>query len=93
MPRVYFTDSEGAVREVEGNPGDSVMETAVRNGISGMALVLHCAGPFSVTAAPMLEACLRLARSGRLRRAGTGPFGSPAISEGRIDHLLSLFSP
>ena len=32
--------------------------TAVRNGISGMALVLHCAGPFSQTAAPMLEGCL-----------------------------------
>ena len=26
--------------------------------LSGMDLVLHCAGPFSATAAPMLEACL-----------------------------------
>jgi short subunit dehydrogenase-like uncharacterized protein len=32
--------------------------TAVRRGLEGMALVLHCAGPFSATAAPMLEACL-----------------------------------
>jgi short subunit dehydrogenase-like uncharacterized protein len=32
--------------------------SAVRNGIKGMRLVLHCAGPFSATAAPMLEACL-----------------------------------
>lgn len=28
-------------------------------GLRGMGLVLHCAGPFSATAAPMLEACLR----------------------------------
>jgi short subunit dehydrogenase-like uncharacterized protein len=31
---------------------------AVRRGLQGMALVLHCAGPFSETCAPMLEACL-----------------------------------
>jgi short subunit dehydrogenase-like uncharacterized protein len=31
---------------------------ALREGISGMALVLHCAGPFSSTARPMMEACL-----------------------------------
>ncbi len=31
---------------------------AVRRGLEGMALVLHCAGPFSATAAPMLEGCL-----------------------------------
>lgn len=27
--------------------------------LEGIALVLHCAGPFSATAAPMMEACLR----------------------------------
>ena len=27
--------------------------------IKGHDLVLHCAGPFSATAAPMMEACLR----------------------------------
>lgn len=27
-------------------------------GLSGMTLVLHCAGPFSATSAPMIEACL-----------------------------------
>jgi short subunit dehydrogenase-like uncharacterized protein len=32
---------------------------AVDAGLSGMAAVLHCAGPFSRTAAPMAEACLR----------------------------------
>ena len=32
--------------------------TALRNGLQGIDLVLHCAGPFSATSAPMLEACL-----------------------------------
>lgn len=31
---------------------------AVRSAISGMRLVLHCAGPFSRTSTPMVEACL-----------------------------------
>jgi short subunit dehydrogenase-like uncharacterized protein len=31
---------------------------AVRRGLERTTLVLHCAGPFSATAAPMLEACL-----------------------------------
>ncbi len=31
---------------------------ATRTALRGMALVLHCAGPFSATCAPMLEACL-----------------------------------
>ena len=35
--------------------GDSA---AVREGIADMALVLHCAGPFSATARPMMEACI-----------------------------------
>lgn len=30
----------------------------VEEGLDGMALVLHSAGPFSITAAPMIEACL-----------------------------------
>jgi short subunit dehydrogenase-like uncharacterized protein len=28
-------------------------------GLAGMAAVLHCAGPFSTTSAPMVQACLR----------------------------------
>ncbi len=32
---------------------------AVDEGIAGAALVLHCAGPFSRTARPMADACLR----------------------------------
>jgi short subunit dehydrogenase-like uncharacterized protein len=31
---------------------------AVAKGISGMRVVLHCAGPFSATARPMMEACI-----------------------------------
>lgn len=31
---------------------------ALRQGLDGVGLVLHCAGPFSATCAPMLEACL-----------------------------------
>jgi short subunit dehydrogenase-like uncharacterized protein len=31
---------------------------AIRAGLDGVGLVLHCAGPFSATSAPMLEGCL-----------------------------------
>ena len=31
---------------------------ATRNALAGISTVLHCAGPFSQTCAPMLEACL-----------------------------------
>jgi short subunit dehydrogenase-like uncharacterized protein len=31
---------------------------ALAAGLAGMQLVMHCAGPFSATSAPMLEACL-----------------------------------
>jgi 2Fe-2S ferredoxin len=45
MPTVHFTDAEGVVRDIEGNPGDSVMETAVRNGVPG--IVAECGGSLS----------------------------------------------
>lgn len=45
MPVVRFTDFEGTVREVEANSGDSVMETAVRNGVPG--IVAECGGSLS----------------------------------------------
>lgn len=32
---------------------------AVAKGVAGMRVVLHCAGPFSATFTPMLDACLR----------------------------------
>ncbi len=35
-------------------------EAAVIAGLQGVGLVLHCAGPFSTTARPMMEACLAL---------------------------------
>lgn len=31
---------------------------ATRRGLDGVHVVIHCAGPFSATAAPMIEACL-----------------------------------
>jgi len=33
-------------------------KAAVREGLQGIAVVLHCAGPFSATSQPMIEACL-----------------------------------
>lgn len=33
---------------------------ALRRGLEGMRAVLHCAGPFSATAAPMIAACLQV---------------------------------
>lgn len=45
MPTVHFTDAEGTVRDVDGNAGDSVMETAVRNGVPG--IVAECGGSLS----------------------------------------------
>ncbi len=32
--------------------------SALREALSGIGLVLHCAGPFSQTAAPMIDACI-----------------------------------
>ena len=32
---------------------------AIRAGLDGIHTVLHCAGPFSRTARPMVEACIR----------------------------------
>src|ERR1044071_1470612 len=37
------------------SPGDPA---ALRQGLAGVAAVLHCAGPFLRTSAPMVEACL-----------------------------------
>ncbi len=34
-------------------------QASIQHGIDGMGLVLHCAGPFSSTAAPMMAACLK----------------------------------
>jgi 2Fe-2S ferredoxin len=45
MPKVTYTDHTGASRAVEANAGDSVMETAVRNGVPG--IVAECGGSLS----------------------------------------------
>jgi len=45
MPKVTFTDNAGETRAVDANPGDSVMETAVRNGVPG--IVAECGGSLS----------------------------------------------
>jgi 2Fe-2S ferredoxin len=45
MPQVTYTDCDGAVRVVEATSGDSVMETAVRNGVPG--IVAECGGSLS----------------------------------------------
>lgn len=56
--------SAAALREIAGPHGLAVRAfslddpQALRSGLNGIGLVLHCAGPFSATCAPMLEACL-----------------------------------
>lgn len=45
MAKVHFTDFEGATQVIEANTGDSIMETAVRNGVEG--IVGECGGSLS----------------------------------------------
>lgn len=45
MPTIHFTDAQGVVRQADGAVGDSVMETAVRNGVPG--IVGECGGSLS----------------------------------------------
>ncbi len=45
MSTIHFTDHEGQTRDIEATPGDSVMETAVRNGLPG--IVAECGGSLS----------------------------------------------
>lgn len=45
MPQITYTDSTGEARTVEAGVGDSVMETAVRNGVPG--IVAECGGSLS----------------------------------------------
>jgi 2Fe-2S ferredoxin len=45
MPTITYTDDAGESRVVEANVGDSVMETAVRNGVPG--IVAECGGSLS----------------------------------------------
>ncbi|MBB2891941.1 2Fe-2S iron-sulfur cluster-binding protein [Flexivirga oryzae] len=45
MPQVTYTDHTGESRTVDATVGDSVMETAVRNGVPG--IVAECGGSLS----------------------------------------------
>ena len=45
MPKVTYTDHTGQTRTVDAADGDSVMETAVRNGVPG--IVAECGGQLS----------------------------------------------
>lgn len=45
MPHITYIDSTGGTRTVEATIGDSVMETAVRNGVPG--IVAECGGSLS----------------------------------------------
>lgn len=57
--------SEGPVATLAAELGlehrafDLTDAAAVDTGLAGIGLVLHCAGPFSATSAPMIEGCLR----------------------------------
>ena len=45
MSTVIYTADDGTVTSIDGRPGDSVMETAVRNGVPG--IVGECGGSLS----------------------------------------------
>ncbi|MFV0373295.1 2Fe-2S iron-sulfur cluster-binding protein [Microbacterium sp.] len=45
MSKVNYTADDGTVTRIDGRPGDSVMETAVRNGVPG--IVGECGGSLS----------------------------------------------
>ena len=45
MRTIQYTDAEGTARLIDANVGDSVMETAVRNGVPG--IVAECGGSLS----------------------------------------------
>jgi 2Fe-2S ferredoxin len=45
MVMVRYTSSDGELTEIDGDPGASVMETAVRNGVAG--IVGECGGSLS----------------------------------------------
>lgn len=45
MPQITYTDPAGNARTVDAIVGDSVMETAVRNGVTG--IVAECGGSLS----------------------------------------------
>ena len=51
MSTVVYTADDGTVTTIDGRPGDSVMETAVRNGVPG--IVGECGGSLSCATGPV----------------------------------------
>ncbi|MET7769986.1 2Fe-2S iron-sulfur cluster-binding protein [Nocardia sp. NPDC005366] len=45
MPKVFYTQPDGVEKVIDGAVGDSVMSTAVRNGVTG--IVGQCGGTLS----------------------------------------------
>lgn len=45
MPKVFYTQPDGTVAAIDGDTGDSVMVTAVRNGVNGV--IGQCGGTLS----------------------------------------------
>lgn len=45
MPTIHYTDHDGTTVDINAKVGDSVMETAVRNGVGG--IVAECGGSLS----------------------------------------------
>ncbi|MGO4857290.1 2Fe-2S iron-sulfur cluster-binding protein [Arthrobacter sp. 2MCAF14] len=45
MPTIHYTDYDGKTVDINAKAGDSVMETAVRNGVPG--IVAECGGSLS----------------------------------------------
>ncbi|CAM5646153.1 ferredoxin [Streptomyces pilosus] len=45
MPKVFYSQPDGTEKAVDGSVGDSVMQTAVRNGIAG--ILGQCGGVLS----------------------------------------------
>ena len=54
---------------------------SVRQALDGLKAVLHCAGPFSATSAPMVDACLTLAAH-LLENDVEGGFYTPSLLMG-----------
>lgn len=64
MEPILAGRNKGAIEEIcvatgfESRVFDLDNQTAVQQALEGIAIVLHCAGPFSATSQPMIEACL-----------------------------------
>ncbi len=62
MSTAIYTAADGTVTTIEGRPGDSVMETAVRNGVPG--IVGECGGSLSCATCHVFVADDTLAKVG-----------------------------